>query len=347
MRFQHALLTAGKTGRIIRNAIFWALFAAWHVSSRNRFWPDYPALLAVILLSFGPGGYLHNLWIIPRFLLRRRYVSYSALLLLTVALTAVLSFYLTRAVNSLVPGLDYMGASKDVALPYHAFPAVLVLAMLAFGKFMADAVSNHQRLEWLEKGRLESELQSLRSQVNPHFLFNALNTIYGMARRTDQETADAVIKLSDILRHSLYDCEEAQISLEKETRFLQQYVHFAQLRLHERSRISLTIDAAPDGHSLAPLLLLPFIENAFKHGLARHSYSSWVEIRLQLSGNKLHFRCRNSKDASGTRAGGDTGGGIGLKNVQRRLELLYPGLHRLRISDEDDIYDVSLELELG
>ncbi len=345
---KRTFLTTGPASRIVRNILFWLLFTAWHMSGRNRLFPDYPALLAVLVLSFGITGYVHNFWLIPRFLVRRRYIIYILLFLALLGITSVISFYLTHMVNNLVPGLEYMGKNKDVAVPYHAFPSMLMFALLAFGKFMADAIRNQQKMEDLEKRRLESELQSLRSQVNPHFLFNALNTIYGLARRTDPDTPKAIIQLSDILRHSLYECEDAEISMDKEIRFLQQYVTFAKLRLHEKERINLQVDAAAGGKKIVPLLLIPFVENAIKHGLSQQSYHSWVDIQLRIRDNQLFFTCKNSNVRKVSPQNGvGIRGGIGLKNVKRRLDLLYPGRYKLEIAENNDQFSVDLQLEFS
>lgn len=344
---QRRTLLTGKPARIVRNVLFWLLFTTWPLMGNAHFLAFYPLLLLVLLLSYGITGYLHNLWLIPRFLLRRRYLAYTLLLAALLAVTMVLSYYVTHFANRLVPGFEFMG-KKDVPMLYHLFPTLQVLVMLAFGKFISDAVSNQQRIEDLEQRRLESELQSLRSQVNPHFLFNALNTIYGMARRTDATTAEAVIQLSDILRHSLYECNDAEIGIDREIRFIEQFVTFTRLRLHEQERISLQVNAEPQGQRIVPLLLIPFVENAIKHGLSQHSYDSRVRIRLRLDGNELFFSCVNTKVAPTQRTGSeDVHSGIGLKNVRRRLELLYPGKHHLEIRDEAQEFSVSLHLQLG
>jgi two-component system LytT family sensor kinase len=334
-------------GRVSRNVLFWILFTCFHYSGKAHHPSWYLALLLVMLISYGLTGYVHNLWLIPGYLFKRRYGLYMTILLALLTITTVLSYYCTHAVNAMFPGLDYMGGLKDVAPIYHVFPSLLMFALLAFGKFMADSIQSQRRMEEMDKQQAESELQSLRSQINPHFLFNALNTIYGMARRTDQETSEAILKLSGILRHSLYECNDTEITLQNEIRFLEQYVAFAQLRLHNKESMKLQIDANVTGQKIAPLLLMPFIENAIKHGPGKHAKNAWVDIRLGVNGNDLSFHCANSCNKNQTAENTNIHSGIGLKNVRRRLELLYPGRHNLNIIDDPQRFSVELKMELS
>jgi LytS/YehU family sensor histidine kinase len=195
---------------------------------------------------------------------------------------------------------------------------------------MSDAFQNQRNMEYLQQQRIEDELESLKSQINPHFLFNALNTIYGMARRTDQKTANAVVTLSDILRHNLYESSEAYISMQKEIQSIKQYISFLQLRVHQKENISLEIEAEQTTQRIRPLLLLPFIENAIKHGLETHP-DAWVKVVFKLNDDLLCFECINSCP-NNTQTKVSDHNGIGLKNVKRRLELCYPGQHELNIT---------------
>ncbi len=316
-------------------------------SSGGVIFPNYVALLFIMLLSYGIPGYINNLWLIPRFLLRGRYLVYSGLFLVLLTLTVIGSYYETHWVNSLVPGLNYMGNSKDLPAVYHVFPSMIMLSFMAFGKFMTEAINNQKKVDLLEREKLESELGSLRAQINPHFLFNALNTVYGMARRNDVKTADAIIKLSDILRHGLYECEDTEITIEKEIYFLNQYVEFARLRLHNADRIRLRVQADHIDQKIAPLLLIPFVENAIKHGMATDSTEGWINIELIVSQNKLIFSCINNNIYKPKHSISPSDhSGIGLRNVRRRLQLLYQHRHRLHIADDNGKYSVELNVDI-
>lgn len=298
-----------------------------------------------MVIVYGGPAYINNLWLVPKYLLRRKYIQYTIAFFVLLSFTAIASFYSTRLLNSLYPGMNFMG-KKEMSIFYHAFPCLWTFIILGFGKFVGDSIRNQIQLEDLQKQRLESELAALKSQINPHFLFNALNTIYGMARRTDTATADAVLKLSDILRHNLYECDEPEITIEKELFMLRQYVEFTQLRLRQKEAMRLNIEANTNGQKIAPLLLIPFVENAIKHGLGGQAYNSWVNIDLQLIDTRLLFTCINNYNSKPKHTESPSNSGIGLKNVKRRLELLYPNKHELDIHEHNNTYTVTLTIQL-
>jgi two-component system, LytTR family, sensor kinase len=329
------------SNRVTRNAIFWFLFTFYHYSGSGNFIVHYFALLLVLLLSYGITAYVHNLIIIPRFLVRRKYFQYLLLMIPLVGITVVLSYYLTHFVNTILPNLNYMGSLKDVKMIYHIFPSLLMFALLAFGKFTSDAIQNQQKVDELNKQRLES----LRSQVNPHFLFNALNTIYGLALRTDNVTATTTLKLSDILRYVLYEANCDHIMLNKELEFIKQYIAFARIRVHDQNDIQLVINGDLKEYQIAPLIMLPFIENAIKHGLGKHIRDGKVNINVLVENGKLSFTCINTNYNKREKEF-SSHSGIGLKNVIRRLELLYPRKHTIRIDNDELSFNVKLNLEL-
>jgi LytS/YehU family sensor histidine kinase len=298
------------------------------------------------LLVFGVPGYLNNLVLIPRLLSRHKYVAYLVSLNGLLLLTSFASFTVTQWLNNVHPELEYMGSMRYALLPYHLVPASAMMAMLAFGKYAYDAEKNERRLNEMEKQQMTSELSILRAQINPHFLFNALNTIYGLARKNDPNTPDAVIKLSDILRYGLYEVGDTESSLEHEILFLQQYVAFARLRMHRADSIQLHIDA-PGAADLwvTPMLFIPFVENAIKHGSASHT----IDIELTIIGKNVQFLCINDFEHQQIPQSCTPDGrsGIGIKNVKRRLELLYPDKYELNINDTNGKFLVELNLQLS
>lgn len=236
--------------------------------------------------------------------------------------------------------------SKVIALPHHAFPSFVFLIMFASAKFTTEAFENQRKMELLESERLASELESLKSQLNPHFLFNSLNTIYGLAKRTDADTASAILKLSEILRYILYDCNVQFITVEKEIHFLNNFIDFIKLRT-QHSLIKMEVIADASTQQIAPLIILPFIENAIKHGISKHMVDSWIDIKLKISGKSFYFECSNSnynrKKLSDPILNTS---GIGLKNVKRRLKLIYPNNHNLEIIDNVEEFRAILKIEL-
>jgi LytS/YehU family sensor histidine kinase len=303
-----------------------------------------PGMLLMVLLVYGVPGYFNSLVLIPRLLKRHKYAAYIVSLNLLLAIATVASYTATQWLNSEYPQLQYMGSMRHAYLPYHLVPASAMLAMLAFGKFALDSNENDRKLNELEKQHLADELAGLRNQINPHFLFNALNTIYGLSLKNDPKTPEAVIHLSDILRYGLYEVTEKDTTLEREIRFMEQFVAFARLRMCRGDSIQLHIDA-PNAADLqiTPLLFAPFVENAIKHGRNDED----IDIHLSTHNHSICFSCRNSFDprpvlpeTEGKRVG------IGVRNVRRRLELLYPGKYELNINDANGKFLVELNLQL-
>lgn len=193
-----------------------------------------------------------------------------------------------------------------------------------------------QQKELLLQSR-QSELSFLRSQINPHFLFNSLNNIYSLAYQQSDRVLPAIASLSDLLRYMLYDTTE-KVPLEKETEYLQKYIELQKLRFEQPVRADLHIAGDTENVLIPPLLLIPFVENAFKHG--DFTNGSGLQMNIYTSNNKLHVYCHNKKGKQQK----DIGGGIGLENVKRRLSLLYPGKHVLLIEDKNDSFTINLEL---
>ena len=333
------------TNRVSRNVLFWLLFAFFHYYPRNDF-AAYLVVLGFLAAQYGLPVYINNLVLIPRYLVKRKFGLYIALFLPLFAATVAETRYFNRwAASFLPPGADMspMSSLGGIGLPANIFPILLLFTLLAFGKMLNDTLQHQRETERRQQERLAAELEQLQAQINPHFLFNALNTIYGMARRTDQQTANAVLQLSDILRHNLYESGKEAIPIDQEVNILRQYIAFTRLRLHRTDKVEFRVDVEAGEQKIAPLLLLPFIENAFKHGLtSQEGDVSQIDIGLRLSGSELCFTCANNYR---TRAPQGQKG-IGLNNVRRRLQLFYPERHNLEIGTERERYQVSLKIQL-
>jgi len=186
-----------------------------------------------------------------------------------------------------------------------------------------------------------AELSFLRSQINPHFLFNSLNNIYALVYENSPNALPAIAGLSDLLRYMLYDNND-KVPLEKELAYIEKYIALQKLRFEHAVKANINAHGNTKQTTIEPLLLVPFIENAFKHG-DFSADGKGFEAAVHVTPNKLHFYCYNTK-GSGTK---DAGGGIGLANIRRRLQLLYPGRYALDIGDEENAFTVNLELRYG
>jgi two-component system LytT family sensor kinase len=208
-------------------------------------------------------------------------------------------------------------------------------------KFSIDWFLNERIQRDLENQRLSAELAFLKSQINPHFLFNSLNSIYSLAYQKSDTTPEAILKLSEIMRYMLYESNDNKVDLAKELQYLQNYIDLQKIRFGDKAFVDFKIIGQVGNQKIVPLILIAFIENAFKHGVANDP-SAPILLRINLDGKQLHFYMENKKHLLNR----DTEGGIGLNNVTRRLDLLYPGKYSLTIKDETDIYTCELSLVL-
>ncbi|GAB4246152.1 MAG: sensor histidine kinase [Saprospiraceae bacterium] len=222
--------------------------------------------------------------------------------------------------------------------------------LVAFTTAFKFIVQWHERNNYainLEKKSLENELDMLKSQINPHFIFNTLNTIYFLMEQKESEKAkEALLKFSDTLSHQLYDYNKDLIELDKEVEYLKNYIELQKLRSDEELLdLHVSLPERATGYKIAPMLLIPFVENAFKHGSNSKGY--YVLVDLKLDDGVLYFRTENTVNPNKRTLRSQSEGGIGLVNVQRRLELTYPGRHELHLSNGDGRYKVDLKIQLN
>jgi sensor histidine kinase YesM len=189
----------------------------------------------------------------------------------------------------------------------------------------------------------EMELQLLKSQLNPHFYFNTLNNLYGLAMIAPKKAPDAILKLSDIMEYVIYDCRHDKVPVEKELRFINSYIELEKLRYDDSASISLQVSGNAQGKQISPLLLVQFIENAFKHGLEENKHNSYLKIHITIENSLLRYESVNSIGSGNA----STSGGVGLTNVKKRLEIIYPSRHQLHIHSGNHEYTVQLILQFN
>ena len=294
---------------------------------------------------------------IPKFLLKAKWFYFLASIALCyVILTAGLyySLYFLKA-RGVVTGYlistadfylrqSFLPTLVDLNIIYNTFNANLSLTFSLLIKITTSFFySNIQKLH-LEKENIELELSFLKAQVNPHFFFNTLNNIYSLIEDKDEVAANIVLKLSDLMRYTLYESNRAKISLARELQFIQDYVKLEKIRHKEHVVIETFITPTPEGLEIAPLILITFVENAFKHGVNNTIDASWVRISASVEDRTLIFTVKNSKPSKLKRE--VVQGGIGLVNVRRRLDLLYPDLYQLTAQNQPFCYTVTLTITL-
>jgi hypothetical protein len=221
------------------------------------------------------------------------------------------------------------------------FAALLMLFMSGFIKIAQEWFKSEQQREALKVENLNAELKFLKSQINPHFLFNCLNTIYSLAHKHSAQTEDAIVKLSTIMRYMIYDSNEDKVQLQQELQYLEDYIDIQRLRMPDDIVVDYAVQGNPAGLKIEPMLLVPFVENAFKHGIS-YAEPSFIAIALAIERNQVRLVVENSR----FRKRVAEKGGIGLQNVRKRLELLYAGEHDLEITESENQFIVDLKIVL-
>ncbi len=199
-----------------------------------------------------------------------------------------------------------------------------------------------EREHELQKEKLQTELSFLKAQINPHFLFNTLNNIYGLSLKNSPQTPDAILKLSELLQFMVHDGAAAEIRLADEIKTLKDYIELEKLRYGNRLQVDLSLDIDNEDQMIAPLLLIPFVENSFKHGVSESRFNSTISIALKLRNGQLHFNVKNSREGNDLNTAG-----IGLKNISRQLELIYGNDHQLTIKSLETTFEVFLVINLN
>ncbi|MEI6454896.1 MAG: histidine kinase [bacterium] len=296
-----------------------------------------------LLLLIAGYFYLNYFIFIPKLLFKKRVFLYILSLIAGLAVIIILSesyfYFLETYINRRPHHHHFFGRFTFIPLT----PALVAFAVSSSIKITTEWFITERQKKEMEAEKLFSELAFLKSQINPHFLFNILNNICSLARKKSDDTENAIIKLSQIMRYMLQDSKNEKVPLEKEIEYLQNYIELQRLRISDQVKIEFRTIGRTDMIMIEPLLLIPFVENAFKHGVS-YLENSEINIFLKAEVNFLLFRIENNivkpaKDMILQESG------IGLKNVVRRLELLYPGMHKLTISDDGEQYHVELNIQ--
>ena len=303
----------------------------------RNFWLMRFGVLIVLLSGL---FYLTSFWLIPRMLLPGKIIPFIwsvAACIILVCLLNLLNAYVFQVV---VKGKHFHFHQGMLFGPV-LFSIATVTISISY-KLTLEWFRNEKIKKEMENEKLASELAFLKSQVNPHFLFNILNNICSLARKKSDDTESAIIKLSGIMRYMLDESKEERVSLEKEIDYLRNYIELQKMRLSNMANIRFSIEGNPEACTIEPLLLIPFVENAFKHGIS-YLEENTIDISLKASPDQLILRVENPvvKKDPGPEPGES---GVGLKNVRRRLELQYPGRHEIRTEEAVSRYIVHLTI---
>ena len=338
-----ALSSRLRLGRVLRDVLAWlpivAMYvAAYHVQKSSSYDGRMLATLAVALLPWMVGVYGNHLVLVPRLFDRGRYLAYFGALLgwtlLLHAATRGLAWWLLPEAAAKAQGLWFLPGLNIF------FQMLIALPFL----FMWRAVAGRRQAQRTQLLAQEQQLRLLEAQVNPHFLFNTLNSLYALSLAQSPRTPDLLLALSGLMRYQLESTRRPQVPLAEEIDYLRSYAQLQEMRLGSRCpvQVELPTEEEAAGRSIAPLLLLALVENAFTYGTRRAS-GSFVQLRLALDGPRLTLRIRNALPPPSQAEGGT---GTGLPNTTQRLALLYPGRHHLRAAPAETEFQTDLTLDL-
>lgn len=327
------------------HVLLWIMYYIFWVSLYEKYYPSIWAVIIIVSVYFifqAIAFYTTAYFLFPRYLYNQKYglfILFFIILALALASAQGTTLYMMYKDVANVPK-EYKSFSNMVMFSFMSI--VTMVGLLAGAKLILERVRNDRVNRTRDQQRLESELQYLKAQVNPHFLFNAINSVYFLIKKDPDKAAETLIRLSDLLRFQLYDCTDEKIAIEKEIEYLQNFITLEKIRKGDKINVQVEMNGSLSGFQISPFMLIPFVENAFKHVSNLSGNANKISIKLYREADELHATIENTTE----RIISNGVGGIGLKNVKRRLELLYPESHQLTIQDQEDKYAVQLTLKI-
>jgi two-component system LytT family sensor kinase len=337
------------------HVMWWTLtIGSFSQTANNILFSPYSIKFFFYVVFQAIGVYFNLYFLIPRFLEKGRYVQYIGLLVLTMLCTAILivpGYYVSAWLSGYTLKELYNVNPENYAFFFqmNTFPSTVASMTLGMSvKLTKNWIKARRREQSLEKEKLETELKFLKSQFNPHFLFNTINSIFVLIHKNPMMASESLAKFSDLLRYQLYECNEQQIPLEQELTYLENFIELEKLRQDDGNfKLTIQFEQPYSGDlSIAPFVLMPFIENAFKHVSQRKDQTNWIRMNLRFDKQQLYFTITNSISVINNSSELMAYSGIGLKNVKRRLDLIYPEGHDLRIEKDSEHFEVTLRLDL-
>jgi len=290
--------------------------------------------------------YINLYFLIPRFLNKQNYLKYIFSLMALFGLFYGIHVFTFDVLSELIFPNYYLIVFYDYIELLKYFAVYLGLTSLFFlSKSWIDLADSKKKLVEKEKELIYNELKALKAQVNPHFLFNSLNSIYALAIQKSDQAPEVILKLSNVLRYMIYESNEHEVDLNKEIDFIKNYIDLQKLRTKNPDTITLNINGEIKEQKLAPLILIVFIENAFKHGVKGDTVNQFIRINITVSDTEIHFFSENNIGIVDETENNEYSG-LGLENVKRRLELLYHENHELKLSETSDTFIVELKILL-
>ena len=342
--------------RIFLHALFWA-FVLWNapftsVPEIAQDWRAYMYRVVGIPTKMA-ATYLLAYYQIPKLLYKKKYLYFTLSLILS-----IIGFTIIYRFNNIHIAETFAGSQApkeslleiiyqlDYTISDYVFRVYLYTFLFMMVKFTRDIAKEKTQIETLQKEKTQAELNFLKAQIHPHFLFNTLNNLYALTLDKSDDAPEVVAKLAEILDYMLYQCNEPNVLINKEIELLQNYIDLEKLRYGDRLHLEFDYEIDQSHTRIAPLILISIIENAFKHGVSSTIAEARIEISLIVKNDLLHFRVFNTKGEFAQADQMNYKEGIGAKNIQRQLELVYPNHYEWEVEEKEYSYEVNLSIVL-
>ncbi len=333
--------------RILQHILFWVVHVVFYGALYGSFADNYGQTYLEELV-FLPVRMLFTYFtlyvLLPGFLLPGRYTAFAGLFLLGSLVAGIMQRFVGF---SFIYPIYHPELIRD---PFFYLPKILktiavgiypVVFLALVVKLFKHWYATQQEQQILKEEKLNAELKFLKTQIHPHFLFNTLNNLYALTLKKSERAPEMVLKLSELINYMLYECKSDEVDLSREIKFIQNYVDIEKMRYGDKLDVDLRVNGAVSDRKIAPLILLPFVENCFKHGASENLQQSWVKISIDSYADHLVVKVENSKSGE---IEGNGSAGIGIQNVRRRLDLLYGERSQLKIINGEETYLVVLSI---
>ncbi len=345
------IYTTWSLERLSRHVFYWLLWLLFFAMVNSNyqeesFWSWVQVELVVMTIKL-PFTYFVIYYLVPRYLIKKEWLAFA----IFAGLLAIVGGMAISALDIYIISPIIFGENQEhfwtMRIGFKIVDLIYIASLPTIIKLLQSYIQQEKQTRQITEEKLNAELQLLKNQLQPHFLFNTLNNLYGMVLTQDKKSPQVVLRLSEIMNYMLYESDRNSIALEKEIEHLNNYIELERIRHGKRLDLVFEKSGTFENKRIAPLLLLPFVENAFKHGVENNGNPTWIRMNVWVNEQSFEFMVENALPEHSEQPSGQptTLGGIGLQNVKKRLALLYPERHHLTIRNMET-YFVKLRLEL-
>jgi LytS/YehU family sensor histidine kinase len=288
-------------------------------------------------------SYFNYFVLLPTFLRNKKWFNFFLSMTVSLALIVMLQLWLKREIYEGVSEGKFNFITSSKFVYQHISTIIFLVTFVSMLRFLKDWFELEAKRKEIENEKLMTELRFLKEQINPHFLFNTLNNLYYLAHTNSPNTKEVIAKLSQMMRYMIYEANSEKVPVSKEIEYIENYIALEKLRLEDDFPLEISIKGDYSRLQIAPLIFITFLENAFKHGTNHGDKESWVKVAFDFKDNHCKYTVSNSK---GEKSSDAEKSGIGLKNTKRRLNLSYENLHTLEILEDENVFEIKLEIDL-